>query len=213
MPYPILQLPYGLQRRLRGLATPKERYNLQVAIGFDKNYLSPLQMHNNNPKYFENQLWNTSELLFITTDVDLHYGCTNDDLFVFERNLKIINFEEFDFDKPWFDHFVINCESFGIGGGIMNSACLKKLSKLCDSKRITDLSLRDCTPDVSLCLIFESFSNLETISLHSPNYESNWIQDILSCKKLDLIGLEIESRFEKLFCFEPHELSLLYKVS
>uniref|UniRef100_A0A7E4VTJ2 FBA domain-containing protein n=1 Tax=Panagrellus redivivus TaxID=6233 RepID=A0A7E4VTJ2_PANRE len=44
MPYSLLKLPYGLQRRLRSLANPKETYNLQVAIGHQKSYLHPHQM-------------------------------------------------------------------------------------------------------------------------------------------------------------------------
>uniref|UniRef100_A0A7E4VGS9 FBA_2 domain-containing protein n=1 Tax=Panagrellus redivivus TaxID=6233 RepID=A0A7E4VGS9_PANRE len=50
MPYPILKLPYGLQRRLRSLSTRKELYRLQIAIGLEKNYLRPLQMCNTYPK-------------------------------------------------------------------------------------------------------------------------------------------------------------------
>uniref|UniRef100_A0A7E4V7L9 F-box domain-containing protein n=1 Tax=Panagrellus redivivus TaxID=6233 RepID=A0A7E4V7L9_PANRE len=209
MPYPILHLPYGLQQRFRSFATPKERYNLQVAIGFEKNYFGPLQMLANYSEYDDSELTGYCDGLSIISDDGSTRDCKNDDLFVVNGNLKIC-LKELDYDKSYFDHILLKCSSFQIGGGVVNPAVLHKLPKLCDSKLLTYLEVRDCTPDTTLRLIFDSFSNLDYLDIHSPDYESNWMQDILTFKKLNLTMLTFQSRFEKVFCFEPHELSLLY---
>uniref|UniRef100_A0A7E4VPX8 FTH domain-containing protein n=1 Tax=Panagrellus redivivus TaxID=6233 RepID=A0A7E4VPX8_PANRE len=95
--------------------------------------------------------------------------------------------------------------------GMMHPEIPEKLSKLCDSKQLNYLEAGKCCSDVTLSLIIDSFNDLESLYIESPDYRSNWMQDMLSFKNLKLKTLSIQSQFKKLFCFEPEELSQLYK--
>uniref|UniRef100_A0A7E4VPV9 Uncharacterized protein n=1 Tax=Panagrellus redivivus TaxID=6233 RepID=A0A7E4VPV9_PANRE len=206
MPYPILKLPYGFQQRLRGLATPKERYNVQVAVGLGKNYLGPLQMCFRDSECSDFRL----KQFQIHGNDGLRRDAENDNLFILEGTLRIYSFKPSDYYDHFYDHFLIKSDAF-LMAGMEHPDVPQKLAKLCDPNLVTYLTAGTCRSDVNLDLIVDNFKNIEFIDIEFPDYQSNWMQDMLKFKNLKLTCLDIKSQFEKLFCFEPEELSQLYK--
>uniref|UniRef100_A0A7E4V332 F-box associated domain-containing protein n=1 Tax=Panagrellus redivivus TaxID=6233 RepID=A0A7E4V332_PANRE len=120
-----------------------------------------------------------------------------------------------DFDHPIFDHLLI--DSFSISfwyGTVLNPTALRKFSQHCNTEATTSFYADDDTIfGISLPLVCDIFKNVKTLSLRSSDYAYNrWIQDILRSKKLDLKEFGIGGRFDKLFSFEPDEISQLFQA-
>uniref|UniRef100_A0A7E4VZQ0 DUF4922 domain-containing protein n=1 Tax=Panagrellus redivivus TaxID=6233 RepID=A0A7E4VZQ0_PANRE len=219
MPYPILKLPYGLQRRLRSLTTQKELYHLQIAVGSEKHHLAPFQICK---KYSENYFYlqNNDGNLDLSTNPQF-YGLQdavdwkNNNLTLVKNCLYMTNLQEGDTGHPIFDNLLIDCYSISFWfGTVVNPTILRQFAKHCNTKATISFNVEDgVSSGLTVPLICDVFENIKEVYLRTPNYAYNrWMQEILQYQKLNLNALGIRGHYENLFSFEPDELWQLYRA-
>uniref|UniRef100_A0A7E4W285 BACK domain-containing protein n=1 Tax=Panagrellus redivivus TaxID=6233 RepID=A0A7E4W285_PANRE len=213
MPYPLLKLSYGLQRRLRSLSTPKEAYCLQVAAGFEQNYIQPLQPCTVRPDtYISNKDGNiilTPLSPWVNPSV---LDFDNDGLILSTRNLQMHYLKPSDYDTAVFNHVLLNGGSYAFFKSVLNPAIFDKIIQQCEPTQVTLFSaVYYISRDLTIPIICTKLNNLRELHLESSDYASeNWMKEILSFRKLNLSALKIGGEFEELFSFEPDELSQLF---
>uniref|UniRef100_A0A7E4V122 FBA_2 domain-containing protein n=1 Tax=Panagrellus redivivus TaxID=6233 RepID=A0A7E4V122_PANRE len=211
MPYPLLKLPYGLQQRLRSLATPKERYNLQVAVGSEKNHILPLQTYESIHYSMVLKEEAGKHSLSIRNAHSVNFD--DDELILADRNdFKIISTTAFHWDDPICDHIILNCDKLEFCFDYpIDVDMLHKIAKKWNLNTVRILIIhKEC--NIPLPVLFKYFKNVISLDIKVKYAYKNWMQDIFTFGKKNLQVLKICGILEDLFSFESRELSHLFTM-
>uniref|UniRef100_A0A7E4VVI0 DUF38 domain-containing protein n=1 Tax=Panagrellus redivivus TaxID=6233 RepID=A0A7E4VVI0_PANRE len=210
MGYCIAHLPYGLRRRLSEVATPLERYNLQVAAG-SKDICPPfLQMLQTKKLSLEFRVLKgvltVSELL--EDDSVEPFVVAPDDLVLCEMDVCFRNMNVDDLEAPIFQHFMLKPAAIQFVECDDTAAFYQKVSAMTNAAadRIT---ICNATP-VCFKDVFESFPETTRLYLHTvlPN---GWMADLVKHQKKRLVGCYVFAIEEHVGSFTSREVTTLFK--
>uniref|UniRef100_A0A7E4V2A0 Recep_L_domain domain-containing protein n=1 Tax=Panagrellus redivivus TaxID=6233 RepID=A0A7E4V2A0_PANRE len=203
MPYPLAKLPYGLRCRLSDVATPLERYNLQIAAGGPAICPPDVQILqtttydwlicNNGTLTIEN---NFGSLVFSSTDL---LSCTH---FLMMKNMCLL-----DLTNPSLSHVLLRPKRLRLTQCQTSKTFIKTLSRLTE-KSLSSIDLSESTNDsLNLTDVFLAFPQLEAFNAYGIILTPTWMSDILKTQKIKLSRLNIEGSAKQLGDFTVYDLA------
>uniref|UniRef100_A0A7E4UTV6 F-box domain-containing protein n=1 Tax=Panagrellus redivivus TaxID=6233 RepID=A0A7E4UTV6_PANRE len=220
MPYPILNLPYGLQQRLCALATPREKYLLQTATGLMQHHLKPIQSTvnlSNQHSHILHKHKGTVELITFSADgVSYEYFPKFDNshskLITLKSTLRLEELTENELDDTFFNHTLLRIQTLSFVRTSANDSVLQRISTNCLSPIIKYHAgyVKDGNL-VNIGRLFTLFPYLQDIQLcESMNVNKNWLRDILKLENQKLNTLSLQGTVDNLISFNSNELVQLF---
>uniref|UniRef100_A0A7E4VX69 F-box domain-containing protein n=1 Tax=Panagrellus redivivus TaxID=6233 RepID=A0A7E4VX69_PANRE len=207
MPYPIARLPYGLRRRLSELATPAERYNLQVAAGSMDICPPRLQTVKTTQNLEFMMLGFLAIAEILPTKRRRLLDVSPDDLVVCNGNALFYNMRVDDLEAPICSQFMLYPEGVNFLGCDDSAEFYQKVSTMTNfgAKRI------HIANHSKICfeIVFEAFPKTNFLWLYTV-LPDGWMTDIVKHQKTRLTKLIVLGR-ATIGAFTSREVDSLLK--
>uniref|UniRef100_A0A7E4VJL0 F-box domain-containing protein n=1 Tax=Panagrellus redivivus TaxID=6233 RepID=A0A7E4VJL0_PANRE len=184
MPYPIIKLAYGLRRRLAELATPVERYDLQIAAGIISICPPRLQLIQKNAKRIK--------VIFEKSVLEVHhfedstpFSCSNDNLLICNSWMSMHMLDLKHLTSGMFNHIICRPFSLNIWNCNMSRSFIDAASKITSStvKELGIFNSSNKDYSISFTDLLAAFPNVTDIKVQFTPFSKNWAFEILQFKQ------------------------------
>uniref|UniRef100_A0A7E4VZM2 FBA_2 domain-containing protein n=1 Tax=Panagrellus redivivus TaxID=6233 RepID=A0A7E4VZM2_PANRE len=214
--FSLVKLSKDVQRRIRFLATPKQAYKLQVAVGNEENHLGPTQFGLANPWFPHHSFVRENEKLVLKEFALTPYGVINQVVRMEKDTLIVINHEfdpsimvETDVTDPIFDHIILEPYSINLENGFFTAKMLQKIAT--KSCRILKFNGHFLSYGVDLLTVLQSFPCCQKIKIGNLRYE-NWAQTFIEAGIVDMLNLWLYGDPGYIYSCTPLEVYMLCRA-